>query len=99
MPNLIADVRLAIRALRARPSFTLVALLSLTLGIGANTTIFSIANGVVFTELPAPKAEQLARLVQGRHSPLDYENLKYVQEHATSFDAVFGERLTSGVMT
>ena len=99
MTNLPADLRYAVRALRASPSFTLVALLSLTLGIGANTTIFSIANGLLFSELPVPHPEQLARVVRGRHSPLDYRDLHYVREHATTIAAVIGERLTSGSMT
>lgn len=99
MPNLLADLRYALRVLRAKPSFTVVALLSLTLGIGANTTIFSIANGLLFSELPVPHPEQLARIVRGRHSPLDYENLVYVRTHATTVAAVMGERLTNGSMT
>src|SRR5262245_66438876 len=96
MSNLTTDVRLALRALRAKPGFTIVALLSLTLGIGANTTIFSVANGALFSELPVPHPEQLARLVRGRHSPPQYEELRYVRTHATTVDAVIGERLISG---
>ena len=99
MGNLTADVRLALRALRAKPGFTIVALLSLTLGIGANTTIFSVANGALFSELPVPHPEQLARLVQGGHSPLQYDDLRYVRTRATTVDAVIGERLISGAMS
>jgi predicted permease len=99
MSNLTADFRYALRVLRASPSFTAVALLSLTLGIGANTTIFSIANGLLLSELPVPHPEQLARIVRGGHSPLDYNDLKYVRDHSTTIAAVIGERLTSGSMT
>jgi predicted permease len=99
MPNILADIRYALRVLYAKPAFTLVALLSLTLGIGANTTIFSIANGLLFTKLPVPQPEQLARIVRGRHSPLDYTDLQYVRERSTTIAAVIGERLTSGSMT
>jgi predicted permease len=99
MSNILADLRYAVRVLRGSPSFTLVALLSLTLGIGANTTIFSIANGLLFSELAVPHPEQLARVVRGSHSPLDYSDLKYVREHATTIASVIGERLTSGSMT
>src|SRR5215212_930203 len=98
MPRLLADLRYALRVLRASPSFTIVALLSLTLGIGANTTIFSIANGLLLSELPVPHPEQLARVVRGGHSPLDYRDLKYVRENATTISAMIGERLTSGSM-
>ena len=77
-----ADLRLALRAFRVKPGFTVVALLSLTLGVGANTTIFSVANGALLRELPVPHSEQLARLVQGRHSPPQYEELRYVRSAA-----------------
>ncbi|HEY7394074.1 MAG TPA: ABC transporter permease [Gemmatimonadaceae bacterium] len=99
MSNLTADLRLSVRALRAKPGFTIVALLSLTLGIGANTTIFSVANGALLSELPVPHPEQLVRLVQGRHSPPQYEELRHVRTRATTVDAVIGERLISGAMT
>ena len=99
MPNILADFRYAVRVLRASPSFTLVALLSLTLGIGANTTIFSIANGLLFSQLAVPNPEQLARVVRGSHSPLDYTDLKYIRERTTTIAAFIGERLTSGSMT
>jgi putative ABC transport system permease protein len=99
MPNLAADLRYAVRTLRASPSFTLVALLSLTLGIGANTTIFSIANGLLLSELPVPHPEQLVRIVQGGHSPLGYPELRYVRDHSTTIASVIGERLTSGSIT
>src|SRR5512141_87875 len=98
MPTLTSDFRYALRALRASPSFTLVALTSLTLGIGANTTIFSVANGLLFSQLPVPHPDQLARVVRGSHSPPDYTDLTYIREHATTIAAVIGERLTSGTL-
>jgi signal transduction histidine kinase len=94
MPTLTSDFRYALRALRASPSFTLVALASLTLGIGANTTIFSIANGLLFSHLPVPHPDQLARVVRGSHSPPDYTDLRYIREHATTIAAVIGEHIT-----
>jgi predicted permease len=99
MTHILADLRYALRALRAKPSYTLVALLSLTLGIGANTTIFSVANGLLLRELPVPHPEQLTRIVRGRHSPLDHQMLRYVRERSTTIDALIGERLTAGVLT
>ena len=94
-----ADLRYAVRVLRASPSFTLVALFSLTLGIGANTTIFSVTNGLLFSTLPAPHVEQLARVVRGGHSPLGYEELHYIRDHSQTIASIIGERLTSGSIT
>ena len=94
-----ADLRYALRALRASPSFTIVALFSLTLGIGANTTIFSVTNGLLFSTLPAPHVDQLARVVRGSHSPLGYEELRYIRDHSQTIGSIIGERLTSGSIT
>ncbi len=57
---LIQDLRYGIRALSRAPTFTLVAALSLGLGIGANTTIFGLIYHVLFQPLPLPHPEQLA---------------------------------------
>ena len=57
-----ADVRYALRALRASPGFALVTILSLALGIGANTAIFSLTNTVVLESLPVRNPEQLLNI-------------------------------------
>jgi len=63
--GVVQDLRLAIRALRAAPIVTAVAVLSLALGIGANTAIFSIVNSLVLRPLPVAEPEQLATLAGG----------------------------------
>ena len=62
LDNLRQDVRLAIRSLLRAPAFAAVTILTLALGIGANTAIFSIVNGVILRPLSYPKPEQLMYL-------------------------------------
>jgi putative ABC transport system permease protein len=62
MAELFADARYAIRSLRRSPGFALVAILTLALGIGANSAIFSVLNGVVLRPLPYGDPDGLMRL-------------------------------------
>ncbi len=62
MGELRNDIAYSLRRLRAAPAFTITALLTLALGIGANTAIFSVVHGVLMKPLPFPHPEQLVRV-------------------------------------
>lgn len=60
MQTLFQDLRYGVRMLLKNPGFTLVAIVTLALGIGANTTIFSVINSLLLKPVPFPEAERLA---------------------------------------
>lgn len=62
MPNFVNDLRFSLRTLRKSPGFTLTAILTLALGIGAVTAIFSVVDSVLLTPFSLPQSEQLLML-------------------------------------
>src|SRR5262247_2162900 len=98
MESLISDIRYAIRNLIKRPGFTLIAVSTLALGIGANTAIFTLLNAVTFKKLPVNKPEELVLFTDasnegtstgdpsaGEWRRLSYKNYKYFLEHDQSY--------------
>lgn len=64
LDTLVADIRYALRAMRANPGFSFVAIVSLALAIGANTAIFSLMDAVVLRKLPVREPDQLVQVMQ-----------------------------------
>jgi len=94
MHTVFQDLRYAARMLKNRPGFTLVAVITLSLGIGANTAIFSVVNAVVLNPLPFPHPEQIVLVrddLSGRQLEdigLSVDELKDFQERSGVFDQI-----------
>jgi predicted permease len=85
------DIRYALRMLGQNRAFTAVAVLSLALGIGANTAIFTLIDYVVLRSLPARAPEQLVVLARNPEEPsasFNYPDYRYIRDHNRSYQGV-----------
>jgi predicted permease len=92
MSILSQDVRYALRILAKAPGFSSIAILTLALGIGVNTALFSVVNGVLLNPLPYPHPQQLAALYGKAtgydHVPIAYPNFLDWQRDNHSFSSI-----------
>jgi len=92
------DIRYAFRQLRKSPGFTLIAVLTLALGIGANSAIFSVVNAVLLRPLPYPKADRLVYLnevINGTNTSIALPDYVDWQRDSTSFQHLALTRIES----
>lgn len=103
LETLWTDVRYGLRMLRKDPGFTAVAVLTLALGIGVNTAIFSVVNGVLLNPLPFPQAEQLVTLSESKPNfatgSISYPNFRDWQRNNHTFSSMAISRPISFSLT
>ncbi len=89
MNSFLADLRYGVRLLTQSPAFTAIAVLTLALGIGANTALFSVVNGVLLNPLAYPHSDQLvaiyARIAGLDSAPIEYPNFQDWQRDNRTF--------------
>ncbi|HEX8501471.1 MAG TPA: ABC transporter permease [Pyrinomonadaceae bacterium] len=106
MKTLLQDIRFGLRTLLKSPGFTLVAVVALALGVGANTAIFSAVNTVLLRALPYENSARLVALYTGAdpaapepRGPLSYPDLLDYREQAKSLEYVAGYQGVGTVMS
>ncbi|HXQ74663.1 MAG TPA: ABC transporter permease, partial [Pyrinomonadaceae bacterium] len=92
MEKFFQDVRFALRVYAKRKSFTLIAVLALSVGIGSNIAVFTVVNALLFRSLPYPDAERLVQvgrsLSEGPSYPMSYSRFRFLEENSRVFESV-----------
>jgi putative ABC transport system permease protein len=100
--SLLQDIRYALRGIMKAPALPLLVILTLAVGIGANTAIFSFVNAVLLRPLPYPSADRLAILWSGLgysgRAPFSSFEVFHLRQRSTQFDQIAGIWVTNGAL-
>ncbi len=100
-----SDLRYTFRTLRRVPAFTLLATLTLAIGIGATTAMFTLVDGILLRPLPFPQADRIVRIVQAYPEKgldswgISQENIAMYRDRASDFEAFAGYRGASATLS
>ena len=89
------DLHYAYRALRRTPSFVAVAVISLALGVGANTVVFSVVDSLILRPLPIAKPKEVWFLQPNFWTSFSYPNFRDVRDRTTSFEGITAYSMTA----
>lgn len=104
MHDFVGDLRYALRGLVRQPGFTIVAAMSLALGIGLNTTIFSVVNAVLLKDLPIEDPDRLVEIYTGLsedfpHLTTSFPDFVDVRAETDAFEGVAAHAMVRGIVT
>jgi predicted permease len=99
MQTLLQDLRFGARMLFKNPGFTLIAIITLSLGIGANTAIFSVVNGVLLRPLAYREPERIVTLLHEGQRPVAPANFLDFRANGQSFEQMAAAEAWGGVLT
>ncbi len=97
--NFARDLRYGMRMLRRTPVFTAAAILTLALGIGANTTVFTFVENILLRSLPARDPQQLVSLNWGEMVNISYPNYIDFRDRNTAFSSLIASRFNAVSMS
>jgi hypothetical protein len=90
MEKFFQDFRFALRVYAKHKSFTLIAILALSIGIGSNIAVFTVVNALLFRSLPYPDAEHLVQvgrsLNEGPAYPMSYARFRFLEKNNRVFE-------------